>query len=363
MTSGKLESDMVADFAARLKACFGLALLLASILTPSGAMAEEAGLPTFRPTVLAIYETTPPGLFRRATTPAPQSLRVEVSDEKMPSGTKQAVELIGTSLYENDKDGAPIGPVPAVCISDAVIADPATCTTKAATVGRDISSMYLVYGNMPVAAGAYAGELRFSAPDNRRFALPFTLSVKHGLSVPLVVIVLGCIISVVLNLYTTQQRRLDELQLELDRILRVAHEWQVEDPEFREAVRLAQNAIEARSADVAQSKVEAARARMIEVGRTAGGAVRTARARSVPPVLGTARQRRIAFWTWSYGIALLLLVITGLNTLYLDNPTFGAGRFDYLGLFLWGFGSQATADSIGRLTSSWNLPGLNRQTA
>ncbi len=280
---------MNAKSAGRYRLFFKLFLLLAPLLARSAALADEASLPTFRPTVMAIHELTRPGIIRFGWTPPPQVIIAEISDAKMTAGQPQEAILIGTSLYENDKDGAPTVPEPLFCVSNATIEDPKTCDTKATSVGKDTGSVYLAYRNIPASAGAYAGELRFSGPGNQRFALPFTLSVKHGIWLPLVIIVLGCGIAVILNFYTTQQRRLDELQVALDRLVLVAHEWKVNDPTFNEAVRAAQNAIELQTADDAQSKIEAARTRLIDIGRTANGAAarsltRGAQTRSSLPV-------------------------------------------------------------------------------
>ncbi len=60
-----------------------------------------------------------------------------------------------------------------------------------------------------------------------------------------------------------------------------------------------------------------------------------------------AAQRLQIFLYGSYGVLLVLLAGTGLNEVYGRNFTFGAQPFtDYLTLLLWGFGAEATRDSI-----------------
>ncbi|MGK7879175.1 MAG: hypothetical protein AB4060_03620 [Crocosphaera sp.] len=61
----------------------------------------------------------------------------------------------------------------------------------------------------------------------------------------------------------------------------------------------------------------------------------------------------------SYAISLLFLTGAGFNQLYVDNPTFGANPWkDYFALLAWGFGAEATRDSITKMIQGWGLPGL-----
>jgi hypothetical protein len=63
--------------------------------------------------------------------------------------------------------------------------------------------------------------------------------------------------------------------------------------------------------------------------------------------LQASRWRLSAFKTGSFAIALGLLVWFGFNELYAAAPTFGAdGTKDYLTLFLWGFGAEATRSAV-----------------
>ncbi len=61
----------------------------------------------------------------------------------------------------------------------------------------------------------------------------------------------------------------------------------------------------------------------------------------------------------SYVIALLFLTGAGFNQLYADNPTFGANPWkDYFALLAWGFGAEATRDSITKMVQGWGLSGI-----
>jgi hypothetical protein len=61
----------------------------------------------------------------------------------------------------------------------------------------------------------------------------------------------------------------------------------------------------------------------------------------------------------SYAIALLFLTGAGFNQLYVENPTFGANPWqDYFALLSWGFGAEATRDSITKMIQGWGLQKL-----
>lgn len=59
----------------------------------------------------------------------------------------------------------------------------------------------------------------------------------------------------------------------------------------------------------------------------------------------------------SYSILIMLLSVAGFNQLYISNPTFGASLGDYLTLLAWGFGAEATSESIAKVMQRWGLPG------
>lgn len=66
------------------------------------------------------------------------------------------------------------------------------------------------------------------------------------------------------------------------------------------------------------------------------------------------RLRWFVFCT--YGIALLMLAGTGFNEVYAKKATFGAELWaDYLTLLIWGFGAEATRDSVTSTLRGWGV--------
>ncbi len=64
----------------------------------------------------------------------------------------------------------------------------------------------------------------------------------------------------------------------------------------------------------------------------------------------------------SYVLALILLVGTGFNEMYLKNETFGENPFgDYFSLLAWGFGAEASREAIAKAVEGWGLAGLDKQ--
>lgn len=66
-------------------------------------------------------------------------------------------------------------------------------------------------------------------------------------------------------------------------------------------------------------------------------------------------QFRLWSFNWLYhAISLFLLAGAGFNQLYVNKPTFGANPFpDYFSLFAWGFGAEATRESIAKVLQDW----------
>ena len=58
--------------------------------------------------------------------------------------------------------------------------------------------------------------------------------------------------------------------------------------------------------------------------------------------------RKLKIFAWlSYAVALILLIGTGFNEMYLKNETFGERPFaDYFSLLAWGFGAEASREAI-----------------
>jgi hypothetical protein len=73
------------------------------------------------------------------------------------------------------------------------------------------------------------------------------------------------------------------------------------------------------------------------------------------------RNRLLIFNSLSYAIAIFLLGNAGFTQLYLSNGTFGTrGVVDYFSLLAWGFGAEATRETVTRVLQEWNLPGLKK---
>ncbi|NEP76589.1 MAG: hypothetical protein F6K29_34610 [Okeania sp. SIO2G5] len=57
-----------------------------------------------------------------------------------------------------------------------------------------------------------------------------------------------------------------------------------------------------------------------------------------------------AFYISSYIGSVIMLASVGFSSLYSDNPTFGANFFaDYFSLVAWGFGAEATRDTVTKV--------------
>ena len=69
---------------------------------------------------------------------------------------------------------------------------------------------------------------------------------------------------------------------------------------------------------------------------------------------------RLAWFTWGgYLIAIILLVGTGFNQLYLAQAAFGANPWgDYFALFLWGFAAEASRAALTDVLRNLELPGV-----
>ncbi|MGK7899319.1 MAG: hypothetical protein AB4372_38310 [Xenococcus sp. (in: cyanobacteria)] len=69
-----------------------------------------------------------------------------------------------------------------------------------------------------------------------------------------------------------------------------------------------------------------------------------------------ARQRLRVFNLVSYGIAIFLLGGVGFTQLYAENKIFGAsGLTDYFALLAWGFGAEASRESVTKFLQDWRL--------
>lgn len=74
------------------------------------------------------------------------------------------------------------------------------------------------------------------------------------------------------------------------------------------------------------------------------------------------RNRLLVFNALSYVIAIFLLANAGYAQLYVGNNTFGnKGIIDYFSLLAWGFGAEATRETIARVLQEWKLPGFKQE--
>jgi hypothetical protein len=70
-----------------------------------------------------------------------------------------------------------------------------------------------------------------------------------------------------------------------------------------------------------------------------------------------AKSRLRWFEIATYGAALILLGGTGFNEVYVKKLTFGADLWsDYFALLIWGFGAEATRDSVTSTLRGWGTP-------
>lgn len=77
----------------------------------------------------------------------------------------------------------------------------------------------------------------------------------------------------------------------------------------------------------------------------------------LPLYPGDAKSRLRWFEIATYAAALILLGGTGFNEVYLKKLTFGAELWsDYFALLVWGFGAEATRDSVTSTLRGWGTP-------
>lgn len=76
--------------------------------------------------------------------------------------------------------------------------------------------------------------------------------------------------------------------------------------------------------------------------------------------LGRSPWPRVRLWLFlavSFVLGWVLLAGAGFNELYVQKATFGANWLaDYLALFAWGFGAEASRDAITTLVRGWGVP-------
>lgn len=119
-----------------------------------------------------------------------------------------------------------------------------------------------------------------------------------------------------------------------------------------------------------QSDVKAAIAELESLVPQSGRGIETEMPKPVPPAPPTlpptienqatgAKVRLQIFSITSYAIALTLLAGAGFIELYVAKATFGANYWsDYFTLLAWGFGAEATRESITKVVRDWGIVGL-----
>lgn len=267
-----------------------------------------------------------------------------------------------------------------------------TCPDPTApyTLTRKHDAFTLAYLSVPALAGTYGGTVYFDvfrsgavgevgATDPiGTLAVPFALTVKHAIWLPIVVLLSGLIVAIFAKRYNTDQRILDELRVELDRLSKAAQDVEVPSHQdnglphvlWRE-LREASAALLIRDATQATAEINAAKAELIKFMGSQGSRIAALAANGesktvkfkLPTIGDDFAPLRLSLWTIAfYVIGMFMLLYVGLNELYLKDDDFG-NFADYFSLVLWGFGSQATTAEIMKLTSSWQLPGLQRTAA
>lgn len=212
-----------------------------------------------------------------------------------------------------------------------------------------------------------------------RFKTPFTLTVRDGLPLAIGVLVIGLGLGIGNTWYRSGQMKLDELYIDLDRLMILARDSGLSPDSgscapFWENVMKASRSLEMNAPKDAQKAIEAAQkalkaclaaiyARTSDAESLGAPARTRVFASRLLNNIDIARSRRQVFLVLSYIIAISLLCYFGLDELYYKNLTFGADPVDYIALFLWGFGAQASSAAVGKLVNGWNLPGLSRPTS
>lgn len=112
------------------------------------------------------------------------------------------------------------------------------------------------------------------------------------------------------------------------------------------------------AATPSQQNIEVVRtATAAETPEPAGEAVPEAHLDWLPFAPGDAKTRLRWFEIATYAAALILLGGTGFNEVYLKKLTFGADLWsDYFALLVWGFGAEATRDSVTSTLRGWGTP-------
>ncbi len=373
---------------------------LTSILTlPSGTRAEtKLSLPKITPAALKIQGTTEPGLWRflflddaqggqRPTATPAENLEVHL--EVAASKGELQLRQRGGSLYRDDT--SLVEGKPNLCLTAAAdIAEATTdCAHKSFEISQDPKVLTLHYFNPPGRAGRYEGVIRVSVqeqeeaatsngnggdPEILNFTIPFTLTLKDGPWLALFVLLFGLGLGMANTWYRSGQMKLDKIATDLDHLVDLAKLRGITPeqngcPAFWKEVWQVKWHLQLREVgNASQALTEASKALETCLAQNLGqaeAATGLSDQRTSQPSLDFAKSARLRRWIYlsvSYLVALFLLGFFGFTELYRGKPTFGAA-IDYIALFLWGFGVEASRDAAMKLVSGWKLPGLDRVPA
>lgn len=338
----------------------------------------EEKMPSFKPSNLRFAATTCPfastNPFQDCTEQTGGAYRPFWIDTP---GTKK----LGLSLTGGVPDDAETSNphTPLICFSDLQTKAGESCVGRGQTTDLNPGNTIwqAKFQDFEKGPGSYSGKIsvEISDPGVGRIGttvLPYTLTVKHGVLLPLIVLVFGCALAVALRWYNAEQREIDSLYAALQRIVETATRSGIPRPSsdqtgsnlsaFWTDVSEADAALMQGDMERAKAEIEAARNALITlIGQN--GAVAQAYSPSeekLPPIGDPQAVLRLRMVTLTmYAVGILGLIYAGLSALYLNDDDFGKFT-DYFALVVWGFGSQATTSAVGKILASWNLPGFGR---
>ena len=182
----------------------------------------------------------------------------------------------------------------------------------------------------------------------------------------------------------TQYEKFSELRLQLpdevdDKTLRY---WDLEDMEFEqklynlsnqdEAFTQWQEKVKHKSQELIeviaqQSKPDSTNKQAENIARSIKNPIPDTQINPIPDIQAfdkkkidkSARQRLYIFNIVSYGIAIFVLGGAGFTQLYAANKTFGSdGLTEYFALLVWGFGAEATRETVTKVLQDWKQAGV-----
>lgn len=227
--------------------------------------------------------------------------------------------------------------------------------------------------------GEYSGSLEFAAEVEQgtnqqavasSFRVPVNVFLKAHWLLPLFLLALGLACGWGLTWYRRERLPGHKVLAEISELWEAARLAGFDDststfPAFEKSLKDAAASLHLDDLPSAQKSVEVARAILKEFISASGRPALTTFGLDegvADTFISEAKRRKLwvnVYYGLTYAIALVLLGAAGFNELYLADKTFGDDGFsDYLAVFVWGFGSQATTVALGQMVQSWNLPGF-----